>query len=283
MNEYLLKQAIQADLDWILNAPPLLAPNTALWRPESLKSDQKLIIPDAHLASFMTLRDRKLGGYFEELVGFLFNGHPDFSILAQNRVIYDHKTTLGELDLLVQDQKTDEIIHLELALKFYLWVPQPMSKASGWVGAGLKDFLDRKVKRLYHHQLQLPAIAKQHKCWPSNLPYPDSHQLWMPGRLYLPENQQNKPLPVSAFDQTPWSLNPLAEVSSWYEYKKNIFELPVGINKADWLVGQPSSSTSRPLPAQFIRPKHTHPIYVLPPNWQNDAQLAIQQYESKHD
>ncbi|ATX76412.1 MULTISPECIES: DUF1853 family protein [Reinekea] len=286
MNEHPLERAIRADLDWVLTAPSLLAPHPTLWSGDALQNEPRRPFSAEQLASLSRARRGKLGRYFEALVAYLFLASTGFRVLAQNRSIVADKRTLGELDLLVQDLATGQIIHLELALKFYLWVPG--QRQAVWIGSGLHDFMADKVQRLYQHQLRLPELARARQCWPSDLPYPTEHRLWMPGRLYVPESSQALGVPYTHFMDTPFQLNNQALVSSWSEHGSCAHRSTRSICKADWLMGEPPVSLLAPepthqLPAQFIRPESTVPVYVLPPNWQTDATSAIQLHKNLHD
>jgi hypothetical protein len=276
MNEHLLKQAIEQDLKWCLEAPSLLAPHPTLWQPALLKNDSFQLL-SSDLSKLINARKGKLGAYFEVLAGYLFKQHPDFELLAQNEIVYHGKTTLGELDLLVKQLSTNEVIHLELALKFYLWVPETESPHLAWIGTGLRDFLANKLARLYQHQLQLPHIAHTKDCWPCHLPFPDRYALWIPGRLYTPLNQ---PQPINCddlFPQTPWRLNSKAEQSYWIEADKQPTPT-LTLNKGDWLspaIYTSDQSNIATLPAQITTKDSVLPLYVLPTQWQTKAQVAI--------
>ena len=278
MNEHLLYRAFTHDLEWILNTPSLLQGDTRLFRPDTLTSlDLRIIRPDAE--RLQRARQKKLGYYFEFLVRTLFEAHPDYDILAENHIIQRQSRTLGELDLLLRYRPENRIIHLELALKFYLQVPGPGDPSTHWVGAGLKDFFHAKLYRLYHHQLRLPKKARDQDCWPEALPFPDESLLWLPGRLYLPAQTDKHDLSATKFAETPWQLNPQALCSYWLEAEQGIPPRAQALAKADWLNGQPLSVHSKPLPAQFSHPSYASPIYVVPFHWYSNALHAIHNYQ----
>ncbi|MEJ2044332.1 MAG: DUF1853 family protein [Reinekea sp.] len=279
MNEYLPWPAIHSDVEWILNAPSLLTRSEELWQmpvPENI--DYSIIWQN--LETITSRRSGKLGLYFETLVHAMFMAHPRFELLANNIIIRHNGRTLGEVDLLLQDLETDEVIHLELALKFYLGLTGPGEPATRFIGAGLHDFLHRKLHRLYHHQLVLPNIAKQVNGWPDHLPFPDKHRLWIPGRLYLPEGIEFKSM-AGAVPDTPWRLNPKCEVSYWITAEDKA--LPKGakpLQKAAWLSGHDSPGKANiRLPAQFILPDSKLPVYVLPTGWHTQALQKIKAYQ----
>ena len=60
--------------------------------------------------------------------------------------------TLGELDMLIEDRETHELMHWELALKFYLGLPgEPEARA--WPGPNPRDQLTTKTRHLHDRQL----------------------------------------------------------------------------------------------------------------------------------
>ena len=279
MNEHLLSRTISQDIEWLVNAPSLLAPHCLLWQPNVLNSlnFQELNLTKAELAQCQT---RKLGLYFETLAGLLFDRHPRYEILAKNRAMMKHKVTLGELDLLLRDTLTNEVLHLELALKFYLYVNDVEPSNMAWIGSGLKDFLHQKLNRLLHHQLRLPDIAKTENVWPSDLPFPDRHAVWLPGRLYLPHNKAHDDIDHGLISGTPWSINPNVERSVWYENPYSQLPILKSLTKPGWLRGKTFADPPKPIPAQFSHPDHRRPVYVLPVNWQTNAQTALNTYKA---
>lgn len=104
-------------------------------------------------------RDRRLGTYFEALLAAYLRHDPAYDLLAQGQPIRAGGRTVGEIDLLYREQATGEVVHLEVAVKFYLSV-QGQPDWADWVGPNPTDRLDRKWPRMQAHQatlLQQPA------------------------------------------------------------------------------------------------------------------------------
>ena len=81
-----------------------------------LDEDRKLL-----LKFLETKNIKRLGHYFEQLIFFWLQHSERFIILVKNTPLRsDKKKTLGEVDLIVQDQDTLNYEHWELAVKFYL-------------------------------------------------------------------------------------------------------------------------------------------------------------------
>ena len=92
-------------------------------------------------------RNDLLGKRFEQWWNFFFEQNPRFEILLSNEQLRGQKSTLGEIDLVIQDQLRGEVYHLELACKFYLSAGNsPLWKY--WIGPGGKDVLEHKMNKL---------------------------------------------------------------------------------------------------------------------------------------
>ena len=69
-------------------------------------------------------------------------------------MIQTPERTLGELDLIYQNSNASEVVHLELAIKFYL-LNKGGTQLTDFVGPAGHDRLDLKWDRLRQHQLPL--------------------------------------------------------------------------------------------------------------------------------
>ncbi|SHF41309.1 hypothetical protein SAMN02745148_02561 [Modicisalibacter ilicicola DSM 19980] len=164
-----LRHPLVRDLAWLLHAPDLLTTPFA-GRPSlgelGLEDPQRR---RAWLQGFeqapQTIEARvgpslvnRLGLYHERLWHFLLDQAPDTRLLAHNLTIRDTKRTLGELDLLYRHRRDAQPVHLELAIKYYLGLPQgpetPDSQAR-WIGPGCADSLAIKRQHAIDHQLSL--------------------------------------------------------------------------------------------------------------------------------
>lgn len=278
MNEPPTEAQVHKILNWCLQCPSLLAPNQHLWPAAEFADTINWQRLSAEQVENIKLASKnKLGGFFETLIKTLFELSDQYHLLAENRIIHGQQRTLGEIDLLIQDTITEQVIHLELAIKFYLWVPQPDATSFNWVGAGLKDFFTDKCQRLYWHQLRLPELAAQQACWPDDLPMPHSHKLWIPGRLYVPEGQTLADAQREVAN-TPWQLNPQALVSFWRQSTNE----SAALHKWQWLTGE--AGQSNPISAPFqCQWRDNQPLFVVPDNWQTMAQQTITEKNQHND
>ena len=104
---------------------------------------------------------QKLGHLYEDALAILLRESPTLDLLAQNlQIRKDIHTTVGELDFLLREKATDNLIHLELATKFYLAVDTP--EGLTFPGPDARDNYHHKLSRLREHQLTLPKRFHDH-------------------------------------------------------------------------------------------------------------------------
>jgi hypothetical protein len=98
--------------------------------------------------------NQKLGHLYEDALHILLSRSSECQIMAHNlQLITENKQTLGELDFLLNDSKTKQIIHLELAVKFYLIYQD--EETITYPGPDTRDNYHKKLERLQSHQLKL--------------------------------------------------------------------------------------------------------------------------------
>lgn len=104
-----------------------------------------------------------LGKRAEYFFKFCVEKSNNYELLLSNIQIFKGKITIGELDYIVRDKRTNTVIHIELVYKFYIYQPnveadqfseihQELYKYQGPNG---RDNLVRKLKHLKNHQLPL--------------------------------------------------------------------------------------------------------------------------------
>ena len=98
--------------------------------------------------------NQKLGHLCEDAFAVLVESSPQYELLTQNlQVQTDTHTTVGELDFLLRDLGNGQLIHLELATKFYLAVETENGLALP--GPDARDNYFNKLQHLRNHQLKL--------------------------------------------------------------------------------------------------------------------------------
>lgn len=138
------------EIAWCLFSPDLVKEFTSpieldSWAINWLKwLDTNLFMSD--LTPFVK---RPVGRRFEQILRFYFEQHPDWQLIAQNKVIEDNGITIGEIDFIVMRLSREEIYHLEVAAKFFLRLDDLY-----W-GPNKNDRLDLKIDKLVKKQLKL--------------------------------------------------------------------------------------------------------------------------------
>lgn len=148
-----------------------------------------------HLKTFIASRsDRRLGAYFESLWQYFLENHSFYQILARNKQIFDGPKTLGALDFLIEDQLRKKIVHLELAVKFYLFLPHADGEnLEKWIGPNPDDNLAIKYQHLLNHQLPLTQSPEAMSAFRNaGLPQPELRAAIVKGYLFSPLEKQVK-------------------------------------------------------------------------------------------
>ncbi|MEM9051238.1 MAG: DUF1853 family protein [Bacteroidota bacterium] len=119
----------------------------------------------ASLPNITLPTDRRLGHLFEKVVSEGIKASSNFEMIAENIQLIEEKQTIGELDFLIRDKLTSEVIHLELAYKFYLYDSTISElEIENWIGPNRNDSLIEKLKKLKEKQFPLlyhPIIASK--------------------------------------------------------------------------------------------------------------------------
>nr|WP_255584706.1 DUF1853 family protein [Zunongwangia sp. SCSIO 43204] len=96
-----------------------------------------------------------LGKRAERFFEFQIQHSEKYDLRISNLQIIQHKKTLGELDFIVEEKDTGQLIHIELVYKFYVYDPSYKEELARWIGPNRKDSLLEKVEKLKTRQLPL--------------------------------------------------------------------------------------------------------------------------------
>jgi hypothetical protein len=108
-----------------------------------------------------------LGKRAEYYFQFLIEQSSNYESVVSNIQIFNDKITIGEIDFIVRNLKTDQLLHIELVYKFYIYDPKitpdptdilpekTTAELSKYVGPNRRDTFLKKLKRLKEHQLPL--------------------------------------------------------------------------------------------------------------------------------
>ncbi|MFM2484091.1 DUF1853 family protein [Celerinatantimonas yamalensis] len=163
---------------YCLSSPPLAQlPN--MLTADDLK-EINAVLPDYphHLPEY----NGRLGIWYEHLWLAIVDSHPNWQLIASNYPIQEGKKTQGAIDLLIADHQKQQIIHLELAVKFYMQFYQ--SGWQGWFGPNPTDQFSKKLAWMLTHQLPIgfhPTIQKLRLQFPH---YQFVQRMLMQGRLF---------------------------------------------------------------------------------------------------
>lgn len=192
-----LRQPQVRDLAWALLSPALLDGSelplrhplaASRWLDEPQCLVDWLLHQEAHsavLREHLANGSSRLGRYYERLWQFALQAAPDVRLLTANLPIRQAGHTLGELDLLLQDD--EGVHHLELAIKLYLGPDvQPGTDAANWLGPSSEDRLGLKLDHLARHQLPLASSPAARATLAELTTQAPRSAAWLSGYLFYP-------------------------------------------------------------------------------------------------
>lgn len=98
----------------------------------------------------------RLGHLAEKIVSEAIKSSSNYQVLLENVQIIEDKKTIGEIDFILKDLNTSQLIHMELAYKFYLFDPNLSSEPiNNWIGPNRNDSLKEKLEKLKRKQFPL--------------------------------------------------------------------------------------------------------------------------------
>ena len=257
---------VLSDLAWLVATPDLVAlppPIPCGGRPtlKELGLEHALLpwlqqLGRPALAALNDNRAMRMGHYHERLWHTLLDHAPNTRLLARNVRIIRQRNTLGELDMLYRTRDNPAPIHLEVAIKFYLGLPEGPgadNSQTRWIGPGGLDSLALKCTHLQRHQLPLsttvPALETlAHWLTPRDLGTTDvrlgeqlTQRLAMPGVLYYPWHAA-MPAPEGATVDHRRGL--WCYLRDWPAMATSFPTMPsmAGLEKPHWLAPPPASA-----------------------------------------
>ena len=239
---------LQQDVNWLLQSQALMleTPDVDIFEPQHLAHK-----PDAFLPCVKTYPAQpayRLGKHFEDCVARLFESSPTCNIITRNLVIQTPQRTLGELDLIYQNSAL-EMVHLEVAIKFYL-LNKTGTQLTDFVGPAGHDRLDLKWHRLRQHQLLLSKTGEVVEfLQQQSIATPTRQQLLLTGMLfYAYESWQTtviKDIGLNPGHQRGWWLqhHELAQLQTIQEQHRAFIILP----KWHWIGGSRHYNDLQPI------------------------------------
>ncbi len=143
------------DLVWAIASPSLLNTDD-----DCVEPPHALLPGDVDAADLGCFLDQhakhRVGRYFELLVLYYLQRIRGVEIVAHGHQLRAAGRTLGELDFLFRDE-AGRLVHWETAVKFYLRFDGGGLSLPEYIGPNAVDTFERKVSRLFDHQLKLPV------------------------------------------------------------------------------------------------------------------------------
>lgn len=145
-------------IESILNASILDTSITGLptFDLSNLNLDPGIENDEAKHKEFQLPANIRLGHLAEKIVSELITASSNYRVLYENIQLIEDKTTIGEIDFIVEEISSNQAIHVELAYKFYLYDPTISSEPlKNWIGPNRNDSLNEKLEKLKNKQLPL--------------------------------------------------------------------------------------------------------------------------------
>ena len=155
------------DLEWVFSSPSLVSHPQIIGQSQGLDDlDQypgtlaRLGRPGSDLEKRVAKVGKRLGDYFETLVGVWISAVGPATVLAKNLQVHGQGGTVGEFDLVFR--RDTQVHHWELAVKFYLGHPGPAGEPF-WYGPNAVDRLDLKWAKMLQKQMRLASTPEGKK------------------------------------------------------------------------------------------------------------------------
>ena len=202
----------QRDVRYLLESEPLLLGEA--WQPGSFRLSEEL---RSSLLSTLTQDPwptspplpMRVGRYAESLLKAVTAiENETFQTLAQNLQIFENRQTIGELDLVTKHAAG--ILHVELAVKLYLGLPEFQTNLDGWVGPNPRDTLGKKYRHLRDKQLPLSNMSAARAALGLEPDQELMQRAWVKGYLFHHHGEEPSELPAlinREHHQGWWTLN----------------------------------------------------------------------------
>lgn len=212
-------------MQWVVTTPPLFQGS------EPIVSKVPFLLP-SYKQWPMYEGNSRLGFIYQYLCLQLFTTSPRYNAVSEEIQLNQHGTTLGSIDFIAKNRKTEQYEHWEVAIKFYLL------HRGKWYGPNAEDRLDRKLSHMLNHQLALSAsneFSQQYPLWTNAKPH-----LLMQGRLYTnPFEPESIPTECLGYP-----LNSSQIQGHWcYQHQLSLIGEPLyQLDKPQWLIGRDQHS-----------------------------------------
>ncbi len=234
------QQRLHQEISWIQSSPPILAHAASPYLLERPLPElcQKLVPEDSWIKHLLQLGQQPLLGiHYERLWQHTLRQLQEVELLAHNLQIYADSKTLGEFDLIYRNRLTGHYIHRELAVKFYLGLPDSKTAHSPWnqwIGPRLKDRLDRKMDRLLNHQILLKNTLEGQKVLEQLSIYKIRGEILLQGYLFYPVHGNCPPPIYSHPDHLKGFWISISQLGNWLDQQSPELQYII-LPKSKWL------------------------------------------------
>lgn len=134
----------------------------ALWTNEQFGITQ-FKFPEIDLTNFQfksILQRLRLGHQMEQVFLQFVEASSQYDILLHKLPIKRHNRTIGEIDFILQDVKTAQILHIELTYKFYIIDTAISEPIHQLIGPNRRDMFFTKLEKIKQRQFPLSHTAE---------------------------------------------------------------------------------------------------------------------------
>lgn len=127
------------------------------------------------------------------------NHSKNYKLLSANLQVQAETETLGELDYIVRNLKTNEVVHIELACKFYLYDKNTkVWEEERWIGPNRKDSLYEKLQKIKLKQFPILHADKTIQTLRKlNVEIPSVQELCLKAFLFIPKEMPAQEFPIN--------------------------------------------------------------------------------------
>ncbi|WP_413110551.1 DUF1853 family protein [Thaumasiovibrio sp. DFM-14] len=199
----------------------------------------------------------RLGLYYQWLVSETLKASSSYQVLAEELQIIQSGRTIGALDFLLHNQRSNQIEHWEVAIKFYLHYQ------GKWLGPNAHDQLDKKYHHMRDKQLGLTLHPAYKEQYGEKLGRAQKHRLIMQGILFHHIDESPPPLPQ-------W-INPNVYQACWAYYDQVTPSQWQKLDKMQWIAPPLFTGSNLQLsddvkPAQCIN-QGGERLFIMPRTW----------------
>jgi len=212
-----------------LNTPPL-------WKKEQF-GIQQFEFPNLDLTNFSPSpipQNIRLGHQMEYVFKQLLDYSKDYDVVLHNLPIRQEKITLGEIDFILKEKETQQLIHVELTYKFYIITPEISEPMHRLMGPNKRDMFFTKMEKIKNEQFTLVHSKEGSKSlYNKKIDHTKiEHQCCFKGQLFQPYDTNSihiRPLNMGCIVGY-WL--PFADFNT-SEYSNYHFYIP---SKAEWVI-----------------------------------------------